>query len=108
LQGCIGPFAVDFLAVPRKPSRNNTTSNNGTSTDSPKVADHSNYCVHGCEYDVFALEINLRQGGTTHPMMTLKLLTEYVLVSVMSLSIHAMCSLIVQRRVRFEDWASSL
>eukprot|EP01114_Cavostelium_apophysatum_P020413 TRINITY_DN6832_c0_g1_i1.p1 TRINITY_DN6832_c0_g1~~TRINITY_DN6832_c0_g1_i1.p1 ORF type:complete len:579 (+),score=105.23 TRINITY_DN6832_c0_g1_i1:142-1878(+) len=27
-------------------------------------------------YRIFALEINLRQGGTTHPMMTLKLLTD--------------------------------
>lgn len=26
-------------------------------------------------YELYALEINLRQGGTTHPIMTLRLLT---------------------------------
>jgi len=28
------------------------------------------------EFIIYAIEINLRQGGTTHPMMTLKLLTD--------------------------------
>jgi len=51
-KGAIERFAVDFVAVhqpnqPKKP-----------------------------EWDVQAIEINLRKGGTTHPFMTLKLLTQ--------------------------------
>ena len=46
--GAIGRFAVDFISVPQP---------NG-------------------EWKHYALEINLRKGGTTHPFMTLKFLTD--------------------------------
>ena len=49
-KGALDKFGVDFIAV-----------NKGTNK-SPK-------------WDLFAIEINLRRGGTTHPFMTLKLLT---------------------------------
>ena len=49
-KGALDKFGVDFIAV-----------NRGTN-ESPK-------------WDLFAIEINLRRGGTTHPFMTLKLLT---------------------------------
>ncbi len=47
-QGAIGRFAVDFISVPRPDGK----------------------------WDHYALEINLRKGGTTHPFMTLKFLTD--------------------------------
>lgn len=47
-RGVIGRFGVDFLAVPRS---------EGAS-------------------DLYAVEINMRQGGTTHPFNTLKFLTD--------------------------------
>ena len=46
--GIIGRIGVDFLAIPRD---------------------------DGGEPDLFAVEVNLRQGGTTHPFNTLKLIT---------------------------------
>ena len=46
-RGVIGRFAVDFLAVP-----------------------------NGDEHDLYAVEINMRQGGTTHPFNTLKFITD--------------------------------
>ncbi|MGD1804698.1 peptide ligase PGM1-related protein [Dapis sp. BLCC M126] len=49
-KGALDKFGVDFVTV-----------NQGTN-ESPK-------------WDLFAIEINLRRGGTTHPFMTLKLLT---------------------------------
>ena len=46
-RGVIGRFGVDFLVVPYESG----------------------------ELDIYAVEINLRQGGTTHPFNTLKLIT---------------------------------
>ncbi|NJN86078.1 MAG: carboxylate-amine ligase, partial [Leptolyngbyaceae cyanobacterium SL_7_1] len=48
-KGALERFSVDFIATPH--------------------ADRSE------EWDIQAIEINLRKGGTTHPFMTLKLLT---------------------------------
>lgn len=53
-KGVIGHFSVDFLAVPK--TIYNLNENN-------------------INFDLYALEINLRQTGTTHPMMIVKLLT---------------------------------
>ncbi|MEM9216622.1 MAG: peptide ligase PGM1-related protein [Cyanobacteria bacterium P01_F01_bin.150] len=51
-KGALERFSVDFIAVRKE-------------TVTP-----------GCtEWDLHAIEINLRKGGTTHPFMTLKLLT---------------------------------
>jgi hypothetical protein len=47
-EGVIGRFALDFVAV-----RNDRN-----------------------EWDVYAIEINLRKGGTTHPFLTLQFLTD--------------------------------
>jgi hypothetical protein len=52
-KGVFERFGVDFVIVPR------SNSNNANATD----------------WDIQAIEINLRKGGTTHPFMTLKLLT---------------------------------
>lgn len=46
-EGVMGRFALDFMAV-----RN------------------------GSEWDVYAIEVNLRKGGTTHPFLTLQYLTD--------------------------------
>jgi len=46
-RGCIGFFSVDFVVVPTSDER---------------------------QYDISAVEVNLRPGGTTHPFMTLKYL----------------------------------
>lgn len=46
-RGVIGRFAVDFLTVPKADG-----------------------------HEVFAVEINMRQGGTTHPFNTLKFITD--------------------------------
>ncbi len=51
-KGALERFSVDFLAV-RQPNALTTTE----------------------EWDLQAIEINLRKGGTTHPFMALKLLT---------------------------------
>ena len=50
-KGALGRYGVDFLAVPRS---------------------HHDGRV---DWDLQAIEINLRMGGTTHPFMALKLLT---------------------------------
>lgn len=50
-KGARGRFGVDFIAAPQKPW------------------DFENW-------DIYALEINLRQGGTTHPFETMHLLTQ--------------------------------
>jgi hypothetical protein len=50
-QGALERFGVDFIAVPE-----------GTHGQSP--------------WSLNAIEINLRKGGTTHPMMAMKMLTE--------------------------------
>ena len=50
-KGARGRFGVDFIAAPEKPW------------------DFENW-------DIYALEINLRQGGTTHPFETMHLLTQ--------------------------------
>ena len=47
-RGIIGRFGVDFLVVPHETG----------------------------DLDLYAVEINLRQGGTTHPFNTLKLITD--------------------------------
>jgi hypothetical protein len=47
-EGVLGRFALDFVAV---------------------LSDQN-------EWDVFAIEINLRKGGTTHPFLTLQFLTD--------------------------------
>ena len=47
-EGVIGRFALDFVAVKND-------------------AD---------EWDIYAIEINLRKGGTTHPFLTLQFLTD--------------------------------
>ncbi len=49
-KGALERFGVDFIAV-RQPG------------------------IEGDKWDIQAIEINLRKGGTTHPFMTLKLLT---------------------------------
>jgi hypothetical protein len=49
-EGVLGRFAVDFVAVRR---------NDGT-------------------WDTYAIELNLRKGGTTHPFLTLQFLTDGV------------------------------
>lgn len=46
-KGAIGRFGVDFIVVPQDFD----------------------------DFDIYALEINLRQGGTTHPYETMRLLT---------------------------------
>lgn len=51
-KGVLERFGVDFLAVPHHDSRNGQT-----------------------QWELQAIEINLRKGGTTHPFMTLKFLT---------------------------------
>ena len=48
-EGVIGRFAIDFVAV-----RDGSTG----------------------EWDAFAIELNLRKGGTTHPFLTLQFLTD--------------------------------
>ncbi|MEB3829659.1 peptide ligase PGM1-related protein [Phormidium sp. CCY1219] len=50
-KGALERYGVDFIAVPQQ------------------VGDR-------VEWEVFAIEINLRKGGTTHPFMGLKLLTK--------------------------------
>jgi len=52
-KGALERFSLDFIAV-RQPDR------------TPGVSE---------EWEIQAIEINLRKGGTTHPFMTLKLLT---------------------------------
>ncbi|MBI4784672.1 MAG: carboxylate-amine ligase [Oscillatoriophycideae cyanobacterium NC_groundwater_1537_Pr4_S-0.65um_50_18] len=52
-KGALERFSLDFIAV-RQPA---------PTADAPE------------EWDIQAIEINLRKGGTTHPFMTLKLLT---------------------------------
>ncbi len=47
-EGVLGRFAIDFVAVRSQ----------------------------GSEWDVFAIELNLRKGGTTHPFLTLQFLTD--------------------------------
>jgi hypothetical protein len=47
-EGVLGRFAIDFVAVRREAG----------------------------DWDVFAIEINLRKGGTTHPFLTLQFLTD--------------------------------
>lgn len=49
-QGVIGYYGVDFIARPEP--------------------------THPLGWDIQAIEINLRKGGTTHPFMTLKFLTD--------------------------------
>jgi hypothetical protein len=55
-KGAIERFGVDFVAVARSGGRDQ--------------GDHDRR-----EWDMQAIEINLRKGGTTHPFMTLKFLT---------------------------------
>ncbi len=50
-EGVLGRFAVDFVAA-RSPSKGET------------------------DWRIFAIEINLRKGGTTHPFLTLQFLTD--------------------------------
>lgn len=52
-RGVIGHFSVDFLAIRR------------VNNDDSKVSD---------EWDIVAVEINLRQGGTTHPHAAMEIL----------------------------------
>lgn len=47
-EGVLGRFAIDFVAV----------------------------CNDRNEWDVYAIELNLRKGGTTHPFLTLQFLTD--------------------------------
>ncbi|MCA9667473.1 MAG: hypothetical protein KC503_17860 [Myxococcales bacterium] len=62
-EGVIGRFALDFIATPRA---NEAQWSNPTAR---KRLERSG------RWDLYAVEINLRQGGTTHPVNTLKLLT---------------------------------
>lgn len=48
-EGVLGRFAIDFVAV---------------------------RAGEGGEWDVYAIELNLRKGGTTHPFLTLQFLTD--------------------------------
>ncbi len=50
-EGVLGRFAIDFVAV---------------------------RSGEGQEWDVYAIELNLRKGGTTHPFLTLQFLTDGV------------------------------
>ena len=50
-RGVVGHFSVDFLAIPKT------------------IGSSGSY-----EWDLIAVEINLRQGGTTHPHATMKIL----------------------------------
>jgi len=59
-KGVADHFGVDFLAVPKEVNKKNCI----------KCGDEET--VDG-DYDLVALEINLRKGGTTHPLMALKL-----------------------------------
>ncbi|HIK46406.1 MAG TPA: carboxylate-amine ligase [Leptolyngbyaceae cyanobacterium M65_K2018_010] len=49
--GALERFGVDFIAVPKG-------------------------APEGSDWDLYAIEINLRKGGTTHPLMAMKMLTE--------------------------------
>ena len=60
-EGVIGRFALDFIATPRA---NEAQWSNPTAR---KRLERSG------RWDLYAVEINLRQGGTTHPVNTLKL-----------------------------------
>jgi hypothetical protein len=85
-QGAIGHFSVDFLA------RRVDLSKPGTpmrlvaerhTPESSELDDETNAAEANCAFDenghlwdLHALEINLRPGGATHPIMTLNLLTD--------------------------------
>ena len=47
-RGVMGRFATDFVSIPRE----------------------------GGGFDHYAIEVNLRKGGTTHPFLTLRFLTD--------------------------------
>lgn len=50
-EGVLGRFAIDFVAVRNQDSRNS-------------------------DWQTYAIELNLRKGGTTHPFLTLQFLTD--------------------------------
>lgn len=59
--GYIGPVSIDFIAIPR---------------GSEKVAGLVDGVVYGHgDYELYAVEINLRRGGTTHPLSATSFLT---------------------------------
>jgi hypothetical protein len=91
--GVIGHFSVDFLArlidisdpvaAIKMPTETSVKCTDFVDVDGNKIQLGENATVdwtllrngkNNCVWDVNALEINLRPGGTTHPMMTLRLL----------------------------------
>ena len=59
--GAVGPASIDFIAIPR------------TSSDTQALTDG---VVYGRgDYMLYAVEINLRRGGTTHPLNATSFLT---------------------------------
>ncbi|MGM9993009.1 MAG: peptide ligase PGM1-related protein [Candidatus Bruticola sp.] len=59
--GYVGPVSIDFIAIPRK-----TNKNKG-------LIDGVVYSRG--DYELYAVEINLRRGGTTHPLNATSFLT---------------------------------
>ncbi len=62
-RGAIGRAAIDFLAVPKPASERAEEGAPPRPEEAP-------------DFDLYAVEINLRQGGTTHPFNTLKFITD--------------------------------
>jgi hypothetical protein len=60
-EGVLGRFALDFVVVRSEKGRG------PSGPPSPRV---------GGGWDVYAIELNLRKGGTTHPFLTLQFLTD--------------------------------
>jgi hypothetical protein len=92
-RGALGHFSVDFLARRVDPARPGTSArlvaerhtqqppvqSNGGRNDVQGSALPEPNCAfdeNGNLWDLHALEINLRPGGATHPIMTLNLLTD--------------------------------
>lgn len=85
-QGAIGHFSVDFLARrvdlsnPSTPVRlvaeRHTPETSICEDEADMVEANCAFDEDGYLWDLHALEINLRPGGATHPIMTLNLLTD--------------------------------
>ena len=71
-QGVTGHFGVDFLCVQHSFSEPLTL-------DDCDKADSKFGTLK--DWSIYAIEINLRMTGTTHPMMTLRMLTDGVLLN---------------------------
>lgn len=71
-KGVTGHFGVDFLCVQK--SYSSPTDMEETDISDQKFGNLS-------DWNVYAIEINLRMTGTTHPMMTLRMLTDGILLN---------------------------